>query len=100
MEARKLVACQGLFFLHKFVLLEWKQSPLYSHSAPSPNVPPSELAAKQKAAGTTRARLHWLSRLGTVCGRLHGTLQACKCTTLVPPSMSGRVSRSEQAVVT
>lgn len=61
MEARKLAACHGLFFLNKFVLLEWKQSFLYSQSASSPHTPPSELAAKQKAAGIRRARLHWLA---------------------------------------
>lgn len=52
MEARKLVGCQALFFLNKFVLLEWKQSFLYLPSATSPHTPPSELAAEQKATGT------------------------------------------------
>lgn len=49
-------ACQGLFFLNKFVCLEWKQSFLYSQSAPSPRAPPAELAAKQTAAGNTSQR--------------------------------------------
>lgn len=52
MEARQLVRSQGLFFLNKFVLLEWKQSVLYLKSAPSPRTPPCELAAEQKATGT------------------------------------------------